>query len=341
MRVRASFLLALWGLMACRPPATEVVVRVDSDYAVPEDLDELVVEVVEPDGNVAEAFADLRAGAGWPRSVGIVHRGGPLGPVRVTARGLLGGTERIAQRASFTFVREESRLLALSLLLQCEGVMCGEDQTCDRLGCVGIVREALPPFEAVDGGGVGPDVDGGVDGGVDAGTDAAVDAGRDAGETGPSDGGPEDAGVDPDAAPGDTLFAATEPFDAGEFSVPADSGWVFGSTLEAAACGPVEPLLVDGGLGWSDVRASVRFRLFDGCSSNEAVQLFVRVDSTSPLCGDVNGYYCEIEPRRLAAGEAVSGCLSGQSREERVSTPTLSYDVWYELEATALAGEVT
>jgi hypothetical protein len=183
--MRGLGLLLLLSISACRSPATEVVVVVDSDYPVPSGLDELVIEVVEPDGNVSEALGVLSEEAAWPRTLGVVHRGGPLSPVRVTARGLLEGTPVVEQRAIFTFERETSLLLEMRLLLDCEGVECGENETCDRLGCRGEVVTALPPFEGVASRDGGPVVD------LDAGaTDAAV------ADAGVADAGVADAGPD-------------------------------------------------------------------------------------------------------------------------------------------------
>ena len=81
----ASWLLAA-ALLACgEEPLTQIVVVVDSDWDGFERV-ELEITGFEREEILVEA-GDLRGGKPLPRRVALVHDGGPLGPIGVTARG--------------------------------------------------------------------------------------------------------------------------------------------------------------------------------------------------------------------------------------------------------------
>jgi hypothetical protein len=190
----SRFALLLVSLaLGCAQPLTELVVVVDTDYAVPAGLDAVVLEVEGPDA--AEAPVRVRpAEVGLPITLGLVHRGGLLGPVRVTAVGERGGVALVRRQARTSFLPHERRELRLLLLRGCEDARCGGDTTCVPGGCAGIDVDpaTLPPF---DGTATRSDVGPG-DGGL-------ADVGP--GDGGPGDGGPADAppsadtGAEPDA----------------------------------------------------------------------------------------------------------------------------------------------
>ena len=102
----------------------------------------------------ADNFGDTRLAAGnlgpdapLPRSVGLVHDGGPLGPVGITALALDGdGDVLVVRRAQVFFVRSEVRLLRLELTRNCRQVYasCDADQTCVDGECADDEGELEP-----------------------------------------------------------------------------------------------------------------------------------------------------------------------------------------------------
>lgn len=126
---------------------TEVVIVVDSDLDVPGDIDEIFIEVTSPRGELQTSSAPLGAGQPrLPRTLGMIHEGGRLGPftVRVLARDA-GGT-RVSRTARFSFEQGESRRLRVFLPASCVAVTCDTDQTCSESGCAGIDVPELEPW---------------------------------------------------------------------------------------------------------------------------------------------------------------------------------------------------
>lgn len=144
--------IALWvvgALLGCGgdPDAlTQIRVTVDSDLEVPEELDRVTIAVT---GMVTDqaASADLREQP-LPRHLTLVHEGGPLGPLRITATGFLGRT-RVLERVVQTRF-QAGKLITVEIELQRADTDGGED---------------------------GGDTDAGGDAGGDAGRDAGSDAG--------------------------------------------------------------------------------------------------------------------------------------------------------------------
>jgi len=148
MRVLGSLALLL-GLLGCDGGTTLVVVRVDSELTVPDELDEIVVEV---EGRTARATLGGPDDPPLPRTVELRATGDGLGPFTVIARGFSGGAQVAQASRDVMFVADDT--VEVTLLLS--------DQPLPDAGVDG----------GVDDGGVD-------DGGVD---DAGVDAGpRDAG----------------------------------------------------------------------------------------------------------------------------------------------------------------
>lgn len=158
---RLAPVLALCVAVAagCSEPLTEAVVRVSSDLTVPDELDEVRFQV---DTSAIDERSSARGvtlgdgGAQLPVTLTLVHDGGALGPVEVTAIGLRQGTEIVSRTARFHFLRGRTLTVQLDL-----------DRRCISPGC----ETVLP------------------DGGGDAGTAPSLDGGP-VTEPGRSDAGP-------------------------------------------------------------------------------------------------------------------------------------------------------
>ena len=116
---------------------TEIVVTVDSDIDA---LDHIVVTTdnfgAEPLSSSGNFGPDQ---PGLPRSIGLVHDGGPLGPVAISVRALdVDDKTLVVRHAKVFFVRHEVRLLRLELTRNCKRVYgsCNSDQTCVDGECV-------------------------------------------------------------------------------------------------------------------------------------------------------------------------------------------------------------
>jgi hypothetical protein len=193
--------------VGCRSARTEVVVVVDTDLRTPPSaLDAFRITVTAPDGTSQTSTATLGpTDLPPPRTLGLVHTTGALGPFVVRAEGLAGGTARVARDASFSFVPGETRVLWIDLLGACIGTRCGSGQTCSEGGCraIEVAEPELLPWTGTvptrDAGST--DTGRGDGGGLDAGR---LDAGSP--DAGSPDAGSPDAGRDapvdsPDAPP--------------------------------------------------------------------------------------------------------------------------------------------
>lgn len=174
---------------------TQIVVVVDSDLPVPEELDNVQIEVTgTKQPHVFDEPVDQDQHK-LPRSLGLVYSGGPLGPVRVVARGQLAGETRVERVAEVYFRKDRTLKLELPLTRMCADKPACEsaDQTCADGDCVPVAM-SLTSFDGDDGplfadagpwlrdagmpdGGRAPiEADGGEDAAVDAGVDAAPPA---------------------------------------------------------------------------------------------------------------------------------------------------------------------
>lgn len=110
--------------MACSTTTpTEIVVLIDTNLAVPTELDTIQLAVTSPAGAREVAEADL-ARVTFPVSQSHVHGGGEPGPFRFEAYGYRSGTEVVAVASEATFVIGERRTLRLNLDRMCLGVTC-------------------------------------------------------------------------------------------------------------------------------------------------------------------------------------------------------------------------
>jgi hypothetical protein len=150
-----AFLLAACGGTS---PLTQIVVVVDSDLRVDE-LDTVSIEVAGGNAPAQTTSASLAMQA-LPRSLGLVHSTGPLGPVRVSVRGLLGGDTVVERSAVVWFEQDKTVLLRMPLARACAGdraPTCDSSTTCDSGSCVAAEMRPLPvwdgkvtPFVGVD-----------------------------------------------------------------------------------------------------------------------------------------------------------------------------------------------
>lgn len=107
-------LLASFGL-ACSGELTELFVVVDSDLAVPSELD--AVRVTTQSMSAGGALTNENP---LPRTVGIVHRGGEsYGPIVITVTGAQDGVEVVRARVTTAFVPGRTLVLPIVLERRC------------------------------------------------------------------------------------------------------------------------------------------------------------------------------------------------------------------------------
>ncbi len=150
MTRRAALVLAALTLGSCaRSSATELLVVVDSDLAVPDQLGSVRVDIEGLSTGPVSAIGELTGvrGRPLPRSVGVVYEGGPLGPLTVRAAGFLGDAEVVSRAAQVSFVPGHTKVLALELSESCVGVTCEASETCEAAACRSIV---VDPDELVE-----------------------------------------------------------------------------------------------------------------------------------------------------------------------------------------------
>jgi hypothetical protein len=150
----ALFSLACAGCGESDP--TEVVLVITGDYAVPSELDRLVVQIRGPEGTVQTVTDTLEAGDAFPRTLGIHNPDGPLGPFQVQVNAFRGTTPLVRALAVFDFEEDRSLEVDLELLHACETVtcLCG-DVTCATCGAGGACKNAIVDPRPFDGVGKG------------------------------------------------------------------------------------------------------------------------------------------------------------------------------------------
>jgi hypothetical protein len=176
----------------CASPRTEILLVVDSDLAVPAQIDHLAIRA---DGDVDAGFEqtyDLTQRAtALPFSLGLVSKDGAARPLHVVVTALAGATPVVTRSASTMFVAGAVRVLSLDLLAACRGVVCADaGETCVAGACVSddVPSKSLPPY--------GADASARQES-TDAATDAAPsDAAGDVGDAAPTDAGAGDGNDD-------------------------------------------------------------------------------------------------------------------------------------------------
>ncbi len=167
----ARWLLALLcasTLFACQPSGTtQIEVTIDSDLTVPTELDRVVMDVLGVKTLTAEA--DLTE-EGLPRTIGLYHGAGPLGPFAVRVSGFKGTTLVIEKTVETSFVEGKTTKLLILLERACKDLRCADGQTCDEGTCHDVRPDedgGVLPQPADDGGVIDPD----------AGTETTADGG--------------------------------------------------------------------------------------------------------------------------------------------------------------------
>lgn len=229
----------------CAPPVTELMVVVGSDLRVPDEIDTIEIQVTDP----ARAHGPVIATDPMlPVSLGIVHRAGPLGPVRVEVLALRDGVPVLSRAIETEFVEGEVREVRLDLVRACVAIECPGRETCVVGECVSIVvpGEDLPPWQGER------DLDA-------APADAVVDAGgADTSEldAGGMDVGRSDAGNDggaPDVPLPDVPAPDVPTIDAPiDVPAPIDAGCSCALDHAVARCSPSGCAIDACETGWSD-----------------------------------------------------------------------------------------
>ena len=182
--------------VGCGSDPTQLIVVVDSDLMVPLELDSVRVRVTGPMAeptDIEQSLTGIDAPV-LPLTLSLVPSGDALGPVEVSATGLVTGGEVISRTARTALVKGESRVLRLFLLRSCIGTSCPMDQSCGEEGCtsIDIPFAELPPWT-----GTPPRIDSGME---------RMDGGPDGGRDGGPDSGPVDAGCTSDTQCADGVF---------------------------------------------------------------------------------------------------------------------------------------
>ncbi len=176
-----SSLLMASTVLGCSPsPATQLIVVVDTDLAIPTALDGVEVAVTRPDGTVARQRQALSSRALLPLTLTVLAEHDALGPVAIEASGVHGTATVVTRQAQVMLVRGQTRVVTMHLTASCVGVVCARaSDTCTESGCASRVVTDPPPWTGTPprlGADAGPmPADGGpVDGGGprDAGGDA-------------------------------------------------------------------------------------------------------------------------------------------------------------------------
>jgi len=176
---RSSFELALLvAVGGCQSnqrivQRTELVVQVDSNLAVPGELDKVEVTVTA-NGKTQYLPCSLITDCKLPWDVGVVEATAGADSIEIVATGYLNGSAIVNETAVLSFVEGESMLLKLFLAAECRGDPCTDpDQTCTTGGvCRQKVRtpsELKPYAPAASGGSGGNFGSGGSGGNSDAG----------------------------------------------------------------------------------------------------------------------------------------------------------------------------
>ncbi|MBK8170560.1 MAG: hypothetical protein IPK60_09475 [Sandaracinaceae bacterium] len=191
---RASW-FGLVLLCGCASTVTEIAVAVDTDLAIPGELDQITLRVDGADGLTATSVTNLDPAAlNLPLKLRVSTQADDLnGPVVFTATGLVSdGAEtdpmKVAVVATIVrthFVEGKSVLLRMLLTRACIGTTCPDGQTCSEGSCIDATVDStmLPPFTGL----LPPPLVPRNDGGVDAGEGDVADADLDDGEVAPMD----------------------------------------------------------------------------------------------------------------------------------------------------------
>src|SRR5262245_13735752 len=220
-RVALLFLIAV----GCSKAPTQLIVAVDSDFAVPSELAAIDARAAAEDGTISdEHHFDLRETA-LPFSFGVAADQDPNGAVVIEIVGLdPANSELITRKVITHFIERESLLVTIFLAHSCAHKSCAERETCIELGCVSaeVDPSTLPSVEP------GTELD---------------HLGRDGGVVERPDGSEPDANMIADGGPApDAALPCDPPAHDGDPCGPGEMRCCRGMCLDTAtsttACGP-------------------------------------------------------------------------------------------------------
>ena len=146
--LRALALMTLWATSGCGD-LTEIVLTIDTDLAVPAEIDQVQVAITGPTRPVAPLMVDLTAASApaFPLTLGLTPAGA-LSPVSIEVVGLQAGAPIVTRDVQTSYVSGTSRLLSILLTLSCRDIMCPTDQTCALGACAPLAQPGatLPPW---------------------------------------------------------------------------------------------------------------------------------------------------------------------------------------------------
>ena len=268
-------LVTLWASCSADESPAHVVLEVNSDLQVPTEIDRIELTVQGQEASQL-ATADLRE-RGFPRTITLVHGGGPLGPLRVQVRGLLGPTLRVEKSLRVWFGAEERVLV--ELMRSCLAIECPSRQTCDDGVCMDIPEEPL--VDAGADAATSPHRDAAVDAATSPHRDAAVDA-----ATSPHRDAAVDAATSParDAASDAADSATSTPADAAVSPLPDAMAPVDGAIPtepagEPPVCSIARPVQND------VVQVLTQVRLRGSCTDMESGPVAMGLSWSSSLDG--------------------------------------------------------
>lgn len=146
-------LWAALGGAGCSAPTTgEIMLAIDSDVALPKDLDTMSVEIANERGVVMTAtFPGIGEASGTPlpATLGVVVSEDPSAQVRMRVVGLSQGVERIVHEVTTTIPADRVATLRMPLQFLCLDVTCDPGQTCAAGTCVpgSIDSSSLPEYD--------------------------------------------------------------------------------------------------------------------------------------------------------------------------------------------------
>jgi hypothetical protein len=150
MTRRFSKIVALAAaLSACATEPTQLVVVVETNLDVPSEIDTVEVVVTGPSA-VSTSTSEALVGPDdppFPLTLTVLPAGSALGPVSITARGLLGDSEAIRAEVRTELVDGKSKMVRLFLLRGCIDRPC-VGMTCGEAGCtpIAVAGETLPAW---------------------------------------------------------------------------------------------------------------------------------------------------------------------------------------------------
>jgi alpha-tubulin suppressor-like RCC1 family protein len=144
MAINVVVVLAALAVSSCRD-TTQIVLVVDTEMAVPAELDAVRISVAGPTQmldpinlNVAEPNVPT-----FPRTLGLTPAG-RFSPVTIRIAGFKSMVERTFETIRTEFIDGESLMLRSVLTAACLGVVCTDTETCSLGKCVSVDRVPLP-----------------------------------------------------------------------------------------------------------------------------------------------------------------------------------------------------